>query len=82
MLAPEQLPQPLEAIASDLEATGWAAEVCDADWRLVYSTSQLRGILGAGDDAELGIGLHILESRGLPFWLDIIDPETAADWAA
>jgi class 3 adenylate cyclase len=82
MLAPEQLPQPLESIASDLEATGWAAEVCDADWRLVYSTSQLRGILGAGDDAELGIGLHILESRGLPFWLDIIDPETAGDWAA
>jgi class 3 adenylate cyclase len=82
MLAPEQLPPPLETIASDLEATGWAAEVCDADWRLVYATSQLRGILGADDDAAMGIGLHILESRGLPFWLDIIDPETAGDWAA
>jgi class 3 adenylate cyclase len=78
----EDLPKPLRAIASDLEETGWAAEVCDADWRLVYVTSQLRGILGPNDDADLALGRHILEVRGTPFWQSIIDPERSGTWMA
>jgi class 3 adenylate cyclase len=78
--SPEDLPSPLDEIATNLEATGWAAEVCDAEWRLAYATSQLRGIIGAEGDAEIGIGLHLLESRRLPLWQSILDPETNERW--
>jgi class 3 adenylate cyclase len=78
----EDLPQPLDDVAGNLEDTGWAAEVCDADWRLVYVTSQLRDILGSKDDAELAIGRHILEVRGTPFWQSIIEPDRSGQWVA
>jgi class 3 adenylate cyclase len=71
--SPDDLPRPLDVIAASLEATGWAAEVCDADWRLVYATSQLRDIVDArDDDAALGIGLHL-------YFEFIRDFSTAAD---
>jgi len=78
----EDLPQPLDDVAGNLEDTGWAAEVCDPDWRLVYVTSQLREILGSKNDAELAIGRHILEVRGTPFWQSIIDPDRSGQWVA
>ena len=82
MAVVEDLPQPLDDVAGNLEDTGWAAEVCDADWRLVYVTTQLREILGFRDDAELAIGRHILEVRGTPFWQSIIDPDRSGQWVA
>jgi class 3 adenylate cyclase len=82
VLAPEQLPQPLDLVASALEDSGWAAEVFDADWRLAYATTQLRAVLGAGEGAELGVGLHILEVRRTPFWEAIIEPARRGRWLA
>ena len=82
MAVVEDLPQPLDDVAGNLEDTGWAAEVCDADWRLVYVTTQLREILGFRDDAELAIGRHILEVRGTPFWQSIIEPDRSGRWVA
>ena len=82
MVVVEDLPPALRVIASDLEETGWAAEVCDADWRLVYVTSQLRDILGRADDADLALGRHILEVRRTPFWQSIIEPERSGTWVA
>ena len=82
MAVVEDLPQPLDDVAGNLEDTGWAAEVCDPDWRLVYVTSQLREILGSKNDAELAIGRHILEVRGTPFWQSIIDPDGSGQWVA
>jgi class 3 adenylate cyclase len=78
--APADLHSPLDLIAANLEETGWAAEVCDADWRLVYATSQLRGIVGHPGDSELGIGRHYLASRVLPFWRSILDADTMQRW--
>jgi class 3 adenylate cyclase len=78
----EDLPQPLDDVAGNLEDTGWAAEVCDPDWRLVYVTSQLREILGSKNDAELALGRHILEVRGTPFWQSIIEPDRSGQWVA
>jgi class 3 adenylate cyclase len=49
--------------AAQLEDTGWAAEICDAEWRLVWVSSQLRALLGGGTDDELGVGGHLLASR-------------------
>ena len=70
----------MNVIADSLEATGWAAEIYDAEWRLIYATTQLRGIIGATDDEELGIGTHILETRRLPFWDRIIVSDYTERW--
>jgi hypothetical protein len=48
----------LESIIEGLEATGWAAEVCDAEWRLVWVSSQTRALIGQQDDSGLGLGKH------------------------
>jgi len=57
--------QALLLAAERIEQTGWAAELCDRDWRLVWVSSQLKTLMGVEDDATLGIGRHILESRFL-----------------
>jgi hypothetical protein len=69
----------LEAIVRGLESTGWAAEVCDADWKLVWVSSQARALIGGqGDGERLGVGKHVLESRMEPAWQRMVQ-ETARD---
>ena len=70
----------LDAIVRGLESTGWAAEVCDADWRLVWVSSQARTLIGQGDDSGLGLGEHIVESRQLPAWQRMVSPDAQAQW--
>lgn len=53
----------LTATAQRIEETGWAAELCDCEWNLVWVSGQMRAILGHPTDEELGIGRHILSSR-------------------
>ena len=72
----------LEDLAEALERTGWAAELCDADWRLVWASSQLRLLLKASDDEELGIGLHLLRSRDRAAWHRVTGPAARAAWVA
>jgi class 3 adenylate cyclase len=57
------LDQRLAYAAEELERTNWAAELCDPQWRLVWVSSQLRALMGGGDDEALGVGMHLLESR-------------------
>jgi class 3 adenylate cyclase len=71
----------LAAMADGLEETNWAAEVCDAEWRLVYASSQLRAILGAENEAAAGVGQHVLESRQLPVWGRITNAQSRRAWA-
>jgi class 3 adenylate cyclase len=59
---------PLTAIVEHLDATRWAAEVCDAEWNLVYVTSGLREVVGASPSDDVGIGLHIAQSRHSQDW--------------
>ena len=70
----------LEWIVRGLESTGWAAEVCDADWRLVWVAPQTCEIIGAEDDSELGIGEHILESRRREAWQRMVSLEAQKQW--
>ena len=58
----------LAQVAERLEATGWAAELADAEWRLVWFSDQLKAVMGESDDEALGRGLHLLEARELPAW--------------
>ncbi|MCW3067193.1 MAG: hypothetical protein JWN32_4365 [Solirubrobacterales bacterium] len=70
----------LAEIAGALEATGWAAELYDADWRLVWCSSQLKQLVGEEDDEALGVGLHLLESRLQDVWSRIVPARGLAGW--
>jgi class 3 adenylate cyclase len=70
----------LENIVRGLESTGWAAEVCDADWRLVWVSPQTRALIGQDDESGLGLGTHVLESRQLPAWQRMVSREAQEGW--
>jgi class 3 adenylate cyclase len=67
-------------IARALEATGWAAELYDARWRLVWCSSQLKQLVGEEDDEALGVGLHLLESRLQDVWSRVVPERGMAAW--
>jgi class 3 adenylate cyclase len=70
----------LDEIAAGLEETGWAAELCDADWRVVWSTSQARALLDATEGDGLGLGMHLLETRELPEWKRFVGLDARRRW--
>lgn len=71
----------LDEIVRGLEETGWAAEVCDAEWRLIWVSSQARALIGQEDDSSLGIGKHMLESRQEPAWQRMVGIDAQETWA-
>ena len=70
----------LERVVRGLESTGWAAEVCDAEWRLVWVSPQTRALIGDPEEKDLGIGEHILESRKRPAWQRMVSDEAQEQW--
>src|SRR3954467_13704291 len=70
----------LEWVVRGLENTGWAAEVCDADWRLVWVSPQTRALIGNPGESDLGLGEHIIESRRRPAWQRMVSDEAQQDW--
>jgi class 3 adenylate cyclase len=70
----------LEWIVRGLESTGWAAEVCDAEWTLVWVSPQTCALIGQEDDSELGLGEHVIESRKRPAWQRMVSLEAQAQW--
>jgi class 3 adenylate cyclase len=74
---PAELSRSVQEITAQLGETGVAAELVDPDWRLVWVSPELRALTGAGSDAELGIGRHILETRGLPPWRQFVSDDEA-----
>ena len=53
----------LADVAERLETTGGAAEIYDAEWHLVYLTSQFRWFAGDKPLEELGLGGHAVAIR-------------------
>jgi class 3 adenylate cyclase len=70
----------LVEIAEELERTGWACEIADADWHLRWISSELKEVMGVHDDEALGVGLHVLETRLLPVWDGVITDESENCW--
>ena len=70
----------LDRIIAGLEATGWAAELCDKDWRLVWVSNQARALIAQYDADELGIGMHMAESRQLPGWRRLVTDDAQRQW--
>jgi class 3 adenylate cyclase len=70
----------LEWIVRGLESTGWAAEVCDADWTLIWVSPQTCALIGQEDDSGVGLGDHVIESRKRPAWQRMVSLEAQAQW--
>lgn len=68
------------AIARELERTGWAFEIVDADWRLAWLSEQLKLTVGEPDERALGLGEHVMITRKLPAWDGMITEESEDEW--
>ncbi|MDQ3771405.1 MAG: hypothetical protein M3343_04855 [Actinomycetota bacterium] len=78
MSSPPSLPEDahLREVAEQLEATGWAAEILDTDWRLVWLSSGLLELIGERDPAKLGYGEHLFEHFRRETWTKLMTPES------
>jgi hypothetical protein len=68
----------LEHVIRELEPTGGAIELLDAEWHLVWVSDELKRLLDADDDEQLGFGRHILERYQLAPWRSLVTDESAA----
>ena len=69
----------LSGYADQLETTGGAAEIYDAEWRLVYLTSQFRFFTGGRSLEELGLGRHAVAIRADELH-GMASPEASLQW--
>lgn len=78
MSSPPSLPEDthLREVAEQLEATGWAAEILDTNWRLVWLSSGLLDLIGERDPAKLGYGEHLFEHFRRETWTRLMTPES------
>lgn len=70
----------LAEIARELAETRLAAELFDAEWRLVWISNELKNLLGETDEAMLGVGTHALEARNNELWTRAATPESQVEW--
>jgi class 3 adenylate cyclase len=68
----------LDHVIQELEATGAPVELLDSAWRLVWISDELRGLIDAESDEQLGYGEHILMRYQSPQWRALATEETAA----
>ena len=73
------VPATLAEVIEVLDQTGWAAEVTDADWRVVWASEEMRLVLRAERYRDLGVGSHFLESRKSPA-LDRALSDSGLEW--
>src|SRR5438445_12739875 len=74
------LEHPLDMIAAGIEQTGWAAELCDPEWRLVWVSSELKRLVGEEDDRRIAVGEHILVNRNQLNWRRMTTLEARRAW--
>jgi class 3 adenylate cyclase len=67
-------------IAEELDSYGWAAELLDAHWRLVWVSEELMTMYGARDPERIGLGEHVLASRATARREGVITEESAERW--
>ena len=53
----------LRALAAQLESYGWAAELLDHRWHLVWVSDELLTMYGEREPERIGLGEHVLVSR-------------------
>ena len=80
MSSPPSLPEnpALREVAEQLEATGWAAEIYDTEWRLAWVSSGILELTGNPEAEEVGFGEHILEHLRRGTFLELMTAESLA----
>jgi class 3 adenylate cyclase len=73
---------PLATVIAEVERTGWAAQVTDAEWRLRWVSRELKALLGSEDEEELGYGRHVVEAYQREIWSATVTPESQAQQLA
>jgi class 3 adenylate cyclase len=66
----------LRTIAEQLEAAGWAAEIFDSEWRLVWVSSGILELIDESDPDRIGYGRHIFEHLRHDTWTKLVTPES------
>jgi class 3 adenylate cyclase len=67
----------LAAIAAELEKTGWCADICDPQWRLLWISEEFKNLLDEHDEDKIGYGRHILEAYLGETWMTSITTRSA-----
>jgi class 3 adenylate cyclase len=58
----------LDQVAEQVARSGWAAMICDPDYRLVWVSDELKALIGEQDERKLGIGEHLLTAWWSETW--------------
>lgn len=67
--------------ARHIERVRWAGIIVDGGMRLAYVSDELKQFIGAEDEAEVGIGLHITEALSKEAWLRTVEPDSQLEMA-
>jgi class 3 adenylate cyclase len=71
-----KLPPRLSHVAAELAKTRWATALCDAQWRLVWVSDELKQVLRETDEDRLGYGRHVLDAWMSDTWMGQVTPES------
>jgi class 3 adenylate cyclase len=71
----------LRELAEQLDSYGWAAELLDHEWRLVWVSDELLAMYGERDPERLGIGDHIGVFRARGLAQGVTTEDSAERWA-
>jgi class 3 adenylate cyclase len=71
----------LASWARHIERVRWAGMILDGEMRLAYVSDELKQFVGASDDSELGMGLHVAEAITKDRWLRTVEPESQIEMA-
>ena len=66
----------LAAVAESLSRTRSSAVVCDAQWRLVWASDELKSLFDVWDEERLGYGKHIVEVYTSDVWSSVVTEES------
>jgi hypothetical protein len=66
----------LDHVAEQVARSGWAAMICDPDYRLVWVSDELKALIGEQDERKLGIGEHIVTAWLSETWTSKVTLES------
>lgn len=72
--------QQLKELAEQLDANGWAAELLDHRWHLVWVSDELLAVYGEPDAEQVGVGSHVLAARRTALSRGTIMQDSAERW--
>jgi class 3 adenylate cyclase len=80
-MATAELSDPrLDSVVQAIEANGWAAELYDCEWRLLWLSSEILAIVGDEAAEQVRLGEHCVAIRRIPPLAGKLTMESALGW--